>query len=99
MTRTKFTFLIATVFAASFSATGANASTLSGDLGAVRSSLQLQIHGCHYSCECGSLKDFGCEQVYHRHLHMLCLPVRCPGKDCDPVPSEGICRNIAPRDG
>ena len=32
------------------------------------------VHGCHYSCECGPPRGFGCEQQYHRHLHMLCLP-------------------------
>ena len=52
--------------------------------GAAASRLTQITHGCHYSCECGPLKDFGCEQVYHRHLHMLCLPVRCRDQDCDP---------------
>ena len=50
-------------------------------------------HGCHYSCECGPLKDFGCDRVYHRHLHMLCLPVRCRGKNCDPTPPR---RRVSP---
>jgi hypothetical protein len=96
---TKLTILIATAFAASLSVTGANAFILTEDPGVVVSSLKRNAHGCHYSCECGSLRGFGCEQAYHRHLHMLCLPVRCQGDDCDHVPSEGICRHIAPRDG
>jgi hypothetical protein len=50
------------------------------------------IHGCHYSCECGPTKDFGCEQFKHRHLHMLCLPVRCDREaDCGLEPPKGAC--------
>jgi hypothetical protein len=57
-----------------------------------------EIHGCHYTCECGPLKDFGCDQVYHRHLHMLCLPVRCGGDTkCEQTPPQGLCRHITPQ--
>jgi hypothetical protein len=48
------------------------------------------VHGCHYSCECGTPRGFGCEQQYHRHLHMLCLPVRCERRtDCERTPPVG----------
>jgi hypothetical protein len=60
--------------------------------------LRHETHGCHYDCECGPLKDFSCEQVYHRHLHMLCLPVRCGGDTkCEQTPPEGVCRHIPPQ--
>jgi len=60
--------------------------------------LRHEIHGCHYDCQCGPLKDFGCEQVYHRHLHMLCLPVRCRGDTkCEQTPPQGVCRYITPQ--
>ena len=60
--------------------------------------LTREAHGCHYSCECGPLRNFGCEQLYHRHLHMGCLAVRCDRrKECDPIPIEGVCRHIAPQ--
>ena len=63
-----------------------------------RSNLMLRTHGCHYSCECGSPREFGCEQQYHRHLHMLCLPVRCERRpDCERAPAVGACRHMAPR--
>ncbi len=56
--------------------------------GGARSRLGRDVHGCHYSCDCGPLKAFGRESVYHRHLHMLCLAVRCDRKhDCEPDPS------------
>ena len=55
-----------------------------------RTNLMLRTHGCHYSCECGSPREFGCEQQYHRHLHMLCLPVRCERRpDCERAPPVG----------
>jgi hypothetical protein len=59
---------------------------------------QAAAHGCHYACECGPLREFGCENVYHRHLHMLCLPVRC-GRDpaCEQKPLEGACRHVTPQ--
>jgi hypothetical protein len=45
---------------------------------ATRSSPRQETDGCHYICECGPLRDFGCEQVYYgATLYMLCLPVRC----------------------
>jgi len=60
--------------------------------------LRHEIHGCHYTCECGPLKDFGCDQVHHRHLHMLCLPVRCGGDTtCEQTPPQGVCRHITPQ--
>jgi hypothetical protein len=101
MTRTRLEFLVATAFALALTAQEANAVSLNPAAGALTesaagSSLMQKTHGCQYSCECGALRDFGCEQVYHRHLHMLCLPVRCRGKDCNPPPSEGVCHHIAP---
>jgi hypothetical protein len=66
--------------------------------GVAQAIVRHEIHGCHYDCECGPLKDFGCEQVYHRHLHMLCLPVRCRGDTkCEQTPPQGVCRHIAPQ--
>jgi hypothetical protein len=72
---------------------GASAAVTLTESGA-KSSVVQRIHGCHYSCECAPLKDFGCEHVYHRHLHMQCLPVRCRGNECDPPPPEGLCRHM-----
>jgi hypothetical protein len=88
MTRTRLEFLVAAAFALALTTQGANAASLNPAAGALKesaagSSLMQKTHGYHYSCECGPLRDFGCEQVYHRHLHMLCVPVRCRGKDCD----------------
>ena len=99
MTSTSLEFVFAAAFALGLSAYGANAAYLSSAAGAPKeraaeSNFMQRTHGCHYSCECGPLKDFGCEQVYHRHLHMLCLPVRCRDQDCKPTPSEGVCRHI-----
>jgi hypothetical protein len=93
--------LVATAFLLALTAHGANAASLNPAVVALTesgagSSLAKRTHGCHYSCECDPLRDFGCEQVYHRHLHMLCLPVRCRGKDCDPQPSAGVCHHIVP---
>ncbi len=82
---------------------GASAAPLAPGAAAIASGvaqaiLRHEIHGCHYDCECGPLKDFGCEQVYHRHLHMLCLPVRCRGDTkCEQTPPQGVCRHIAPQ--
>jgi hypothetical protein len=60
--------------------------------------LGAKAHGCHYSCECGPPRGFGCEQQSHRHLHMLCLPVRCArDSDCERTPSAGACRHVTPR--
>jgi hypothetical protein len=80
----------------------ASAAPLLPDAGAMAlgfaQAVRHEIHGCHYDCECGPLKDFGCEQVYHRHLHMLCLPVRCGGDTkCEQTPPQGVCRHIAPQ--
>jgi hypothetical protein len=103
MRRTRFAFLVAAVSILALAVQGANAaaSNLAADVlksSAARSSLTKEAHGCHYTCECGPLKDFGCEQVYHRHLHMLCLPVRCGGSTkCDRAPPEGVCRHVAPQ--
>jgi hypothetical protein len=59
---------------------------------------QAAAHGCHYTCECGPLRDFGCQNVHHRHLHMLCLPVRCERKpECEQKPLEGACRHVTPQ--
>jgi hypothetical protein len=101
MTPTRLEFVFAAAFSLGFTAHGATAAYLNSAAGAPKeraaeSSLMQRTHGCHYSCECGPLKDFGCEQAYHRHLHMLCLPVRCRGQDCNPTPSEGVCRHIPP---
>ena len=101
MTPTRLEFVFAAAFSLGFTAHGANAAYLNSAAGAPKEraaelSLMQRTHGCHYSCECGPLKDFGCEQVYHRHLHMLCLPVRCRGQDCNPTPSEGVCRHLPP---
>jgi hypothetical protein len=100
MTSTKLTPLVV-AFVLALTAQGADAASLSPAAGALKesaagSSLTQQIHGCHYSCECGPLRDFGSERVYHRHLHMLCLPVRCRGQDCDATPPDGVGRHIAP---
>jgi hypothetical protein len=102
MTSTKLTSIVPAAFVLALTAQGADAAFLTPAAGVLKesaagSSLMQRTHGCHYPCECGPLKDFGCEQVYHRHLHMLCLPVRCRGQDCDPTPSEGVCRHIAPQ--
>jgi hypothetical protein len=88
--------LVPGAFLLTVMAQAANAASPNATVSGAKPSIVERTHGCHYSCECGSLKDFGCEQVYHRHLHMLCLPVRCPGKECDATPSEGVCRHIAP---
>jgi hypothetical protein len=92
MRPTKPALLVAAAFALNlaFAAPGANADPRAAGLkdGGAQSRLWLDAHGCHYSCACGPLKDFGRERVYHRHLHMLCLPVRCDRKqDCDPTRS------------
>ncbi len=103
MRRTRFAFLVAAASTVALAGQGATAaaSSLAADAlkaSAARSSLTQDAHGCHYTCECGPLKDFGCEQVYHRHLHMLCLPVRCGGDTkCDRAPPEGVCRHVAPQ--
>lgn len=69
----------------------------SGSNGAFKLLMQ-EVHGCHYTCECATPRDFGCEQQYHRHLHMLCLPVRCDrGTECERTPPVGSCRHIAPQ--
>jgi len=66
--------------------------------GLAQALLRHETHGCHYDCQCGPPKDFGCEQVYHRHLHMLCLPVRCRGAtQCEQRAPQGVCRHIAPQ--
>jgi hypothetical protein len=102
MKRDKLAFLIAAEFALALTH-GAKAVPLNPLVGtpkenADRSNLTRQIHGCHYSCECGPLRNFGCKQIYHRHLHMGCLAVRCDRrKECDRIPPEGVCRHIAPQ--
>jgi len=84
--------------AASFAASDAGSAPRMPGAQAMSPGLRLEIHGCHYDCQCGSLKDFGCEQVYHRHLHMLCLPVRCRGDaKCEQTPPQGVCRHITPQ--
>jgi hypothetical protein len=66
--------------------------------GVAQAILRRETHGCHYDCECGPLKDFGCVQVYHRHLHMMCSPVRCRGDTkCEQTPPQGVCRHITPQ--
>jgi hypothetical protein len=101
MARIRLAFLVALTIA--LTAQGANAGSLKPAVGVLKesgaeSNLMQKAHGCHYSCECGPSRDFGCEQQYHRHLHMLCLPVRCDRRtECARTPSEGVCRHIAPR--
>jgi hypothetical protein len=103
MARTKLAFSVATAWALALTAQGANAASLNPAAEALKESaagsrLMLETHGCHHSCECGPPKGFGCEQFNHRHLHMLCMPVRCDrSAGCDRTPSEGVCRHIAPR--
>jgi len=103
MIRTVLAFRVAPAFVIALMAQEANADSVNSAAGgleqnAVGSSVVRTIHGCHYSCECGPPRGFGCEQQYHRHLHMLCLPVRCDrGTDCDRKMSQGACRHIAPR--
>ena len=102
MTGTTLAVLIAAAFAFAGAAPQAKAASLDASAGALKqgaawSTLRHDAHGCHYSCDCGPLKDFGCERVYHRHLHMLCRPVRCDReKDCGRAPSEGLCRHLPP---
>jgi hypothetical protein len=101
MTRTKLAFHVAAAFVLALTAQRGNAAFFNPAAGplnerATGSSLMQKTHGCHYSCACGPQRDFGCEQLYHRHLHMLCLPVRCDrGTDCGRT-SEGACRHIPP---
>jgi hypothetical protein len=103
MWRTRIAFLVAAASTLALAVHGATAASLNPTVGvlgvsAARWSLTQHAHGCHYTCECGPLKDFGCEQVYHRHLHMLCLPVRCGGDTkCDRTPPEGVCRHVPPQ--
>ena len=103
MRRTRFAFLAAAASILALAIQGAAPASPNPTAGvlessAARSSLTQNARGCHYTCECGPLKDFGCEQVYHRHLHMLCLPVRCSGDTkCDRAPPEGVCRHVAPQ--
>jgi hypothetical protein len=91
--------LVATIFELAFMTPEQNVAAAGGAFkeSAAGSSPVQNTHGCHYSCECGPLKDFGCEQLYHRHLHMLCLPVRCDREiECERALSEGLCRHMAP---
>ena len=97
MRRTTFGFLAAAASTLALAAAKATSPNIAAALkaSAAGSSLRQEIHGCHYTCECSPLKDFGCEQVYHRHLHMLCLPVPCGGDTkCERAPPEGVCRHI-----
>ena len=101
MTRTKLAFHVAAAFVLALTAQRGNAAFFNPagpiNVSAAGLSLLQKTHGCHYSCTCGPQRDFGCEQLYHRHLHMLCLPVRCDrGTDCDRKPSEGVCRHMPP---
>jgi hypothetical protein len=64
----------------------ASGAAWAGELAAMQ-----RTHDGHYSCQCGPLKDFGCEQLYHRHLHMLRRD-----KECDLLPPEGWCRHFPP---
>lgn len=93
--------ILAAMAAVALTLPGANAALLGPDArlhGAVSLRQVQEVHGCHYTCECGPLKDFGCDQVYHRHLHMLCLPVRCGGDTkCEQTPPQGLCRHVAPQ--
>jgi hypothetical protein len=102
MIRSVLAFRVAPACVIALMAQGANADSLNSTAGALKqnaigSSVVRKIHGCHYSCECGPPRGFGCEQQYHRHLHMLCLPVPCDRGDCDRKTSQGACRHIAPR--
>ena len=99
MTSTSLEFVFAAAFALDSARMGRTQPTSAQRPGRPRKKAANRIFtqttdGCHYSCECGPLKDFGLRTVYHRHLHMLCLPVRCRDQDCKPTPSEGVCRHI-----
>ena len=65
--------------------------------GAARPWLVHKIHGCHYSCACGPPRELACEQWNHRHLHMLCLPVRCERDEaCERARPSHACRHARP---
>ena len=103
MTPTRLEFVFAAVFTLGLTAHGANAAYLNSAAGmpkdrAAESSLMQRTHGCHYSCECGPLKDFGCEQVYHRTLHMLCLRSVVGAKTVTPHPPKVCAATYLRRD-
>jgi hypothetical protein len=61
-------FLVASAFVLALTAQGVNAASLSPKAGTLNeseaeSNVLQRTHGCHYSCECGPLKDFSCEHV------------------------------------
>jgi hypothetical protein len=105
MARTKLGSSLAIAWALALMTQGGNAASLNSlaeptlKEGVTASRVMLETHGCHYSCQCGPPKDFGCGQFNHRHLHMLCLPVRCADRDtdCERRLPEGACRHTAPR--
>jgi hypothetical protein len=102
MTGTKRTCGIAALFGLALTALPANASSFGVSAeafrqGAAQSRLVHKIHGCHYSCACGPPKELACEQWNHRHLHMLCLPVRCErDTDCERARPDHACRRASP---
>ena len=92
-------FLVPSAFVLALTAQGANATSLNATVvvsteSGAKSSIVEGIHGCHYSCECGPLKDFGCEQVYHRHLPHALPSGTLPGERVCPPSPEGVCRHI-----
>ena len=61
MRRTTFGFLAAAASTLALAASKATSPNIAAALkaSAAGSSLRQEIHGCHYTCECGPLKDFG----------------------------------------
>jgi hypothetical protein len=102
VTGTKRAGYIAILFAFALTAQKANASLLGAAAdarkhSAAQSLIVHKIHGCHYSCACGPPQELSCEKWNHRHLHMLCLPVRCErDADCERALPERSCRPAGP---
>jgi len=102
MTGAKRACRIATLVAFALMAQAANASSLGAAADAAEQSaaqrlLVHEIHGCHYSCECGPPRELACEKWNHRHLHMLCLAVRCErDAECEHTPPDRACRTKRP---
>jgi hypothetical protein len=90
--------VVAALIGLALTAQSANASSLGASADAFRQDLAPwrlvhKVHGCHYSCACGPPRELACEQWNHRHLHMLCLPVRCErDEDCERARPDSACR-------
>jgi hypothetical protein len=102
MTETTQACVAAALIGLALTAQPANASFLGASadafgLGFVRLGVVRDIHGCHYACACGPPRELACEQWNHRHLHMLCLPVRCErDANCEAARPEHMCRGANP---